>query len=464
MRIWSRLSNWLRRKRRRAFTDRLGMHREFVYLDEIAVYSILASHKTGIATEFSESETASLNSEVKSSVGVGLGGTKANLTGKMQAGQVESTQVLRKAIIQTSFKELYDAERKSNGLRLDCNGDPPQLQSPCDLEELLDDHEVGDWVVDPRTLRRGEILEVEVELEADPIFRMATIITTFFELMEDNEQLFENAVTAQVPEMRSVASLLDTLLAGLVPIRGHLVDYDWARIGGRDVLVHHSLLCQLPTDTQPETHPVFLVGVAQRDLFWKDIRRVLFSQSRYTVFCRLATGGLASRWTPVKMADVFSSIAPDFDGLIQGLSDELITGFKQGVHSATSETSPTVLDRSAQNREHLLRNYLESLAVHHSVNLEPAVADGIIHGISGPEDFPGTVAENRPVFREVTDRFDDMFNIKTPVELAPDLRLQAIRRSNPESVLEPEGSTVPSAPPEPRCERYLDSEIIAIYW
>ena len=208
MRIWSRLLSWLRRKRRRAFTARPGMRREFVYLDEVAVYSILASHKPGIATEFTESETASLNSEVKSSLGVGLGGTKANLGAKMQASQVEATQVLRKAIIQTSFKELYDAERKSNRLRFHCNADLPEVRSHCDLEELLDSPEMDDWIVDPHTLHRGEILEVEVELEADPIFRMATIITTFFELMEDNEQLFDVSVTARVPEMRSIAHLL----------------------------------------------------------------------------------------------------------------------------------------------------------------------------------------------------------------------------------------------------------------
>ena len=59
-----------------------------------------------------------------------------------------------------------------------------------------------------------------MELESDPIFRMATIITTFFELMEDNEELFGNAISAQLPEIRSVARLLESLLAGLVPIRG----------------------------------------------------------------------------------------------------------------------------------------------------------------------------------------------------------------------------------------------------
>ena len=59
---------------------------------------------------------------------------------------------------------------------------------------------------------------------------MATIITTFVGLIEDNEELLQNAATAQLPEIRSVARLLDSLLAGLVPIRGRIVDFDWIRI------------------------------------------------------------------------------------------------------------------------------------------------------------------------------------------------------------------------------------------
>ena len=87
MSIASRLLNWLRRRKsRRPSEDSYSERREFVYLDEVSVLSILASRTGGIATEFTERQSTSLNSEVKSSLGVGLGGTKANLGAKMQAG------------------------------------------------------------------------------------------------------------------------------------------------------------------------------------------------------------------------------------------------------------------------------------------------------------------------------------------------------------------------------------------
>ena len=59
MSIASRLRDWLRApKLRQVPENSTGLLREFVYLDEVSVYSLLASRKQGIATEFSESQTA----------------------------------------------------------------------------------------------------------------------------------------------------------------------------------------------------------------------------------------------------------------------------------------------------------------------------------------------------------------------------------------------------------------------
>ena len=311
MSISTRLRSWVRRLRPQKEPERLtGLLREFVYLDEVSVYSILASRKGAIATDFTESQTASLNSDIGGSVGVGFGGTKAKIDSKVQAGHVQGSQVLRKAIIQTSFKELYDLERTSLALSPPSADSMPTVKGIADVEEKLDPRAKSSWLVDPSAIRRGELLEVEVELEADPIFRMASVITTLRELVEDNEELFGHMVTTQLPQMRSMAQVLEGLLVGLVPIRGRLVDYVSVSVGGRDVVIHRSVLEQINPETRPETHSAFVVGVAERDLFWKDIRRVLFSNARYTVFCRLATEGLADRWHPVKVADVLAGNRP----------------------------------------------------------------------------------------------------------------------------------------------------------
>ena len=469
MSIASRLSNWFRRRKNRGPNeDSYHERREFVYLDEVSVLSILAARTGRIATESTESQTSSQSSEAKGSLGVGLGGTKANLGTKVLSSQVEASQVSRKAIIQSSFKELYDIERSALVLRPASMDQLPKVDSTLGLERLLGSPEGTGLLVDPNTLLRGELLEVEVELEADPIFRMATIITTFVGLMEDNDELLQNAVPAQLPEIRSVARLLDSLLAGLVPIRGRLVDYEWIRMGSRDVLVHRALLSQMPSNALPEAYPAFLVGVAQSDLFWKDIRRVLFSQARYTVFCRLATNDLTDRWSPVKMADVFSGIASDFDEMIRGLGDELMSGFKRGVRSATIGTAPdappTMLNHDAQRGELLLTKYVESLAKYHKIDIEPDAIEALTREGSLAENWLDSVDSYRPVFAEVTKKVDDSLEVGTPQNVAHDLRVQALRRLSLDETLELDGSTVSGNLLEPRCERFLDSEIIAIYW
>ena len=59
MTIKSRLSSWLRYGKSDELIDgSLPERREFVYLDEISVLSILSSRKGGIATEFTEKQTA----------------------------------------------------------------------------------------------------------------------------------------------------------------------------------------------------------------------------------------------------------------------------------------------------------------------------------------------------------------------------------------------------------------------
>ena len=468
MRIASRLSNWLRRRRnRRLNEDSYRGRREFVYLDEVSVLSILASRTGGIATEFTERRSASQSREIKGSLGVGLGGAKANLGTQMQTGQVEESQVLRRAIVQTSFKELYDIERPNLLPRPASAGDLPTVDSIGDLERLLCSPAGTGLLVDPSTLHRGELLEIEIELDADPIFRMATIITTLVGLMEDNKELLQNATT-QLPEIRSVARLLDSLLSGLVPIRGRLVDFEWIRICSRDVLVHRSLLSQMPTGAIPEACPAFLVGVAQSDLFWKDIRRVLFSQARYTVFCRLATNGLTDRWSPVKMADIFSGITSDFDEMIRELGDELMSGFKRDVRSATARTTvdapPAMLNHDAQHRELLLRNYAESLAGYHKRNIEPSAIEALTHGVSFAENWLDSVDAYRPVFAEVTRKVDDSLEVATPPSVAHELRCQALGQLGVQETVKIDGSTACGNLPEPPRERFLDSEIIAIYW
>lgn len=463
MSVASRIRDWLRcAKPQRVTQNSTGLLREFVYLDEVSVYSILASQKGGIAAEFTESQTASLNTDVEGSLSVGFNATKAKLGSKRQSSHVQGSQVLSKAIIQTSFKELYDIEQDSLALSppdADC---VPTVHTVADLEKRLNLSVKDGWLVDPSTLHRGELLEVEVDLEADPIFRMASIITTLQELMEDNEHLFGDEISAQLPQMRSMAQLLESLLVGLVPIRGCLVDYKSAKIGDRDVLVHRLLLEQIPPATLPKTYPAFVVGVAQHDLFWKDIRRVLFSQAQYTVFCRLAISGLVEKWHPVKVADVLAGIVPQFDESIREFSE-----IASRAMTATADTSSTSRDEDKHSGTDIIKAYAELLATRHYATLNPDMIDDMIQEISPERNWLSSVDGRRDVFSKVTQRVEKALGVKISGEVAYEIRDAAMRNVGLAGVRVPQalsGREYDAAPVPSGHERFLDAEIIAIYW
>lgn len=450
-----------RRGHLRGAGNQPGTPREFVYLDEVSVYSLLASRKGAIATEFTESQTASLNSEVGGSMGGGFGVAKAEVRSRIETAQSRTSQVLRKAIVQTSFKELHDLERLGLGLAgARDNSGTPDVRSRSDLERDLKLHLAAGHVIAPQTLSRGDLIEVEVVLEADPIFRVSAIITTIREILEENMQLFSGERVDQLAEMRSIGRLLESLLADLVPIRGTLVDFKVAEIGGQEYLVHRDICDQLDEPGGEALREVVVVGVAERDLFWKDIRRVLFSDSRFAVFCRLGGEGLQDRWRPIKLMEVLHDIHPAFGEQIGDLGETALRAMEVAVDASQQ---PHLL--SGEGEDALLRRYVTMLAESHDQVPDPAEVAELVAAVERPNGWTETVDSRRPVLAEATHRVDSALGVTTTRERACHLRAAAVLD---EGLVHPSsGGSQASIPPPTSAGaavRFLDSEVIAIYW
>ena len=461
MRILKRFFAWLRRLLPwRAPSKFIGRLREFVYLDEVSVYSLLASRKKGIVTEIIESQTDSLSTDTGNAGSVNVGAAKATFDSRMQKGHAQSSQVVRKAIIQTTFKELYDNERVSLALGRPDPNSIPQVRTINEIEKIAQNPK-DTWVVDPNSISRGELLEVEIELEADPVFRMASIVTIVSGILEDIDQLFGQANATQLSQLRSIPQLLEGLLFGLVPIRGRLVEYVSANIGGSDFLIHQSLLSQIDTESQLDTFSVSVVGVTQRDLFWKDYRRVLFSKARYTVFARLATGGLLDTWQPFKVAEVLSGIAPRFD--------ESMRDFGKWTDLATTSSSDAV-PYSETRRGHgdgqVIKDYATELASEHGKVLSPEFLDSLLRDIIPKGNWLNNVDSRRSILAMVTRRVDAQLGVETSSEVAYNLRDAVLKRTGLKGKLAHQLSigTPREQTSEIDPEKFLNIEIIAIYW
>ena len=459
MNIVERIKRWFnnRNRSRSMLSEPL---REFVYLDEVSVYSLLASRKRGIATQFTESQTASLNSELGSSLNIGFAGLGSKLDAKTQSSQSQASQVIRKATVQTSFKELYDLEKGNLSLTSSAALDQPIVESTSDIERNLEAFAKDKRIVDITKIKRGDLLEAKVELEADPIFRMTTVITTLYELMGDRGDLFGSVPAEQIREAYAIGQVLERLLAGLVPVRGRIVNYEAIKLGGCEVLAHRSVIDQLGSDYSEVGRSVYVTGVAHHGLFWKDIRQVLFSGAEYSVFCRLATEGLKDDWQPVKVADMFEGVIADFKVAINGLG-EIVRGVMEGEGKVDAPTQPLDGDHGLE----LVVEYVELLGAFHQKSVSSDFTETKIMPVIPTGKWLSSVVERRAVFDEVTKLVENELEAETPGEIRQSLREKVLSKSNLGSIpAELALAQDIKSTKGNNSERFLDTEIVAIYW
>ena len=482
MRLSTRLRVWWRRRRLRAEAKKQKAPplREFVYLDEVSVYSLNASRLGSVAADFTEIRSSSLQSEVGGSVGVGAAGTPtAGINSRLLSGQSRESQATRTATVQSAFKEFYEFELKLDSFALRPvpeDRKPPEVRGAEALAAQARKAAPDGWVVDPGALRRGSLVEAEVELEADATFRTSAVIAAFVGIVESEPGMFGEAVSDGLAQGKAIGRVLEGLLAGLVPVRGRVVDYEVAEIGDREWIVHRGLLDQLAGTGRPATRPLYVVGVAEQGLFWKDLRRVLFSGARFRVLVRMGQNGVRDTWTAVKLAHVIEPVAPDLARQLNGFGPEMIAAISEGA----TETDP---DAELQRRlgRRALVAYAERLAARngHELDatdlreLEPVAED---NGAS-LDTAPG----RQRAFGEVASSLRGRFGWPVDPEAEAECRSVALQEAGLDAFGQPalpaaadDAPGALAAPDHPSRsdipetvgteERYLDAEIVAIYW
>ena len=458
MSVRARVRGWLRRQRRRRAARRQHAPlREFVYLDDVSVYSLIASRLGPVAVEFTETETASLQSELSSTLGANVGVAKSELRSQLQTNQGHESQVLRKSIVQTTFKELYELEKDHLVLRpIRPDERLPKVRHTEHLRTLLP--ELGHpWAIRSSELTRGQLIELEVELETEPIFRISTVVSTMFEIMRESPDLAEMAGYEELGQVQSVGRVLEKLLAGLIPIRARVPDYAVINDGNDEWLIHRSILSQIQ---RPDVmiYPVSLVGIAEEALFWKDIRRVLFAHSRYRVLCRLGRSSIQDSWTPVKLTDVFKEVSPDIASSLEVLNRSAAAIGTTDAVGQGNEQYQTILRAAAVD-------YAEAILAHYGYEMprEELVRQAFVDEISvaAVED----IKERRRIFRVVTDHLQERFGFSVDPVVAAHLRTTALLDNG----FSPDGhlASAPAGVVSTKSledERLLDVEFVAIYW
>ncbi len=167
-----------RRRQRAALKEGAAPLREFVYLDEVSVFSLISSRLGSVAAEFTATESRSLTGELTGTAGVSASVFKGQIQSRNEAVQTQGTQVLRKATIQATFKELYEYVKAGLMLRTATDA-PPDLRNAPDLDAALERSHTEGWATPAHRLARGQLTEIEVELEAEDIFRVGAVVGAF---------------------------------------------------------------------------------------------------------------------------------------------------------------------------------------------------------------------------------------------------------------------------------------------
>lgn len=443
-----RLKRLFSSKRRPVLTQDMAVPklREFIYLDEVSLRSLLSSLKGEVTEGTSEQQGTGFQGEVigKMSVGAAIVG-KADLTSKYQTSNSSTLQTSRKATVQSWFGELH---AYSNA----------RLVEPVDdVAPLLDQNAIA-GVTDPNLailssqFARGEMIEFRIRLAADYVFHLGTMAEEFSGIAEDFPQLVSTPqAKAVLGDTYLVSRLLSRLLAGLIPVRCEAVDHVVVEVGGQEYVVHRSLVQELDLAERK----LELVGVTEHLAYWKDIRRVLFSGAECTMLARVARAGLHDSWTPVKLAELFRPFTPDLVGQISRASRDPFLETKGEPAAA------------APNRlEMALRHYADAMLLQlpeENRTIAPTL-DLLIHRLASSAS---TAAEQRAAFALVRDTI-----VAEPGEAIDPDRDLALRNEARQSAdlplitnAESQAAAMPAAPEvEAGSPRLLDVEVIAIYW
>lgn len=272
---------WMRRIRRWWWLRRHGTPgqkglREFVYLDDTSVYSLLAS-RGPVATGFTATETFTAATESSDRITLNTGPLKADAGGRTSASRTSGSEIVRQSSAQARFTQLLRQEDDQVLIRSAPRRKRPKPSSLSDLVALSNDGRHSDWVTDVSALGRGEVVEIDVRLGAEALYRVSQTIESITGIVSQDPAAFGLAGDEGFKQAELLSKVLDGLLAQLVPVRGVATDLCCVTADERDLLVRRELIeafedgvCRrpptciwLPSPTSPSTGRTF-VGSCSR--------------------------------------------------------------------------------------------------------------------------------------------------------------------------------------------------------
>jgi hypothetical protein len=448
-RWWFYISPW-RWKRKKSLSHTLNEPlsrppiREFVYLDEISLKSLLVSQQGTLLTETTINESIVEQAEMSNKLVLAPKNVGFEMGSRYQATGTAGSQTLRKSVAQSQFKELLELENLQ--ILFSDTSKAPKAKS---VNNLTD--EANRQALSAGRLRRGELIEVEVELSADPIYRFSATMSELSDLAEKYPEMVGAPGAADVlGQMGPVNRVLQQLLVGLVPIRARCTNLSAVEIDGEAYVIR----TEAATAVDHPLIPIDVVGVTELHHFWKDARRVLFSGSKFKMLCRVSKDGLQDSWNAVKGAEVLSEILPTFPAMLEKVGR---------TEYAVPEDSREVVQRTAL--KHALIAVANRLNDGRGMPLSSGRQVWLESLIEAQLTKVGTASGQKKAFDAVMDQVEEWNSIQLSPDERHRLRSEARKESGLEySMLNVMTTAVPTKQRPAGNEKLMDVEIVAIYW
>lgn len=421
--------NWKRTSRVRA----PGELREFVYLDEVSVLSLLASRQGAVTQGQTDSNSKATKIQSSAKGKKSLLVVEGEITAALSYDLSRATSIQRKTIIQSSFKELTDLETSRLVLgRADARSESVSVSKRASVEK----HGVL-----ASSIQRGGLIELDVELDVEAVYRVNAVVSSMLGIVDGSPSLFDEETKSNLEQGRAAESVLSGLLGGLVPIRATLPDCRVFDVDGTGFLLNRNVVHEADWD---KGRPLVAVGVAEESLFWKDLRRVLYSGSRYKVLARAAKSDLQDTWRAIKLSHVLDVIAPKLGDEIRETSEMLI----KGARKTGPGEQPTV--------DAVLMALLSALREREDLLLVDDAGKRAEKLITEHSEKPYSLRAFRDASKELVSALLPPEHPLPPEELVK-LRERAMDLAA--GLESPQGLTAAESSP-----LYLDCEFVAIYW
>ena len=437
--LWLALRNKFRRQKE------VGQFqlREFIYLDEVSLQSLLVSLHGELTEKKSITDSTSNTKNVGGNIDTNnLAPLKLGFTAQYQSGKSGATQTETKATVQSWFRELYETPNILGLQPLEDDAQTITVKSPADI--IPGDH--PNYCIKSNELQRGVLIELKVLLATDPYFNIVTSISELYKLSENISDLNGYFDIEWI-------ELLQQLLAGLVPIKAEILDYRALKAGDDTYLVHEDK-AELVEESAQKIK-VNLVGVTELSAYWKDIRRVLFSRQEFRVLCRIGRSGLVQDWNPIKLFDLFGNVFPRKD--IDDLQEKL---------RLFSHDSDAISVPEASNKMRLaLEEYIKSSCKHAGREIGSDEIEGIIKEVLKGNFDEGSMGDRKVLYEKVD---GELASLK--IDVPPDIRVTLRESSSEKAGLSHKLFTLASSEAKKVEEKsvaeelFIEAEIIAIYW